>query len=115
MHVFPGNGAPALREPHAALLDLAAAVLDSVAAAQGDAEAQYRLGDLHCRAPQAANALYDTATAAEFYRRAAAQGHATALCRLGDLLGEGQGVERDDAEAVKCYRIAAEKGDSYAQ
>jgi TPR repeat protein len=54
------------------------------------------------------NPLFDIAAAAQ-------QQHVTSLRRLGDVQEEGKGVEREEAEAVKCYRIAADKGDRHAQ
>jgi len=119
-HEFPAAGVPSLHKPSFIALQLAVAVFDSVAASQGSAEAQFRLGELHSTPPfdafsRGPNPLFDIPTAVKFYRMAAQQQHVTALRRLGDLLKEGKGVERDEAEAVKCVRIAADKGDSYAQ
>jgi TPR repeat protein len=117
-HEFPAQGVRTLHQPWSDAVQLAVAVFDSVAAGQGDAEAQFRLGQLHSTVfPNgcAPNPLFDMATAAKFYRLAAAQAHVTALRRLGDLHAEGKGVERDEAEAAKCYRSAADKGDAHAQ
>ena len=113
-HEFPAQGVRTLHKPSPDAVQLAVAVFDSVAAGQGDAEAQFRLGQLHSNPPPQ-NPLFDMATAAKFYRLAAAQAHVTALRRLGDLHAEGKGVERDEAEAAKCYRTAADKGDPHAQ
>ena len=49
------------------------------------------------------------------YRLAAEQGVAGAQCRLGVMYAEGQGVPRDDAEAVRWFRLAADQGDAEAQ
>ena len=118
-HDFPAQGVPVrtLHQPWSDAVMLAKAVFDSVAAGQGDAEAQYRLGQLHSAVGNgcAPNPLFDMATAAKFYRSAAAQAHVTALSRLGDVLAEGKGVEVDEAEAAKCYRSAADKGVAHAQ
>ena len=117
-HDFPAQGVRFLqkRQNKENALQLALAVIDSVAAGQGDAEAQFRLGQLHSNPlPPLPNLLFDMATAAKFYRLAAAQAHVTALRLLGDLHAEGKGVERDEAEAVKCYRTAADQGEPHAQ
>lgn len=118
-HEFLAQGVPVrtLHQPWSDAVMLAKAIFDSVAAGQGDAEAQYRLGQLHSAVGNgcAPNPLFDMATAAKFYRSAAAQAHVTALSRLGDVLAEGKGVEVDEAEAAKCYRSAADKGDAHAQ
>jgi TPR repeat protein len=45
----------------------------------------------------------------------ARQGDAQAQCDLGNMYHEGQGVSKDDREAVKWYRKAAEQGYAGAQ
>ena len=60
----------------------------------------------------------DTTLAQEDYettRRAAEQGDAAAQRTLGVMYAEGQGVQQDDTEAVRWYRLAAEQGDAAAQ
>jgi tetratricopeptide (TPR) repeat protein len=47
--------------------------------------------------------------------KAAKQGVAKAQYNLGVMYGSGEGVQQDDAEAVKWYRKAAEQGDAAAQ
>jgi TPR repeat protein len=47
--------------------------------------------------------------------KAAEQGDAAAQCNLGLMYDRGEGVQRDDAEAVKWYRKAAEQGYAKAQ
>ncbi|MFP4079619.1 MAG: tetratricopeptide repeat protein [Ectothiorhodospira sp.] len=42
-------------------------------------------------------------------------GHATGRFNVGFMYANGQGVPRDDAEAVRWYRLAAEQGDAHAQ
>ncbi len=42
-------------------------------------------------------------------------GYAPAQAKLGDMCGKGWGVPKDDAEAVRWYRLAADQGDSDAQ
>ena len=48
-------------------------------------------------------------------RQAAEQGDAAAQVNLGVMYAKGQGVLKDEAEAVKWYRLAAEQGDASAQ
>ena len=48
-------------------------------------------------------------------RQAADQGDANAQFNLGHMYYNGEGVPKDDAEAVKWYRLAAEQGDASAQ
>ena len=48
-------------------------------------------------------------------RKAAEQGYATAQCNLGYCYQYGQGVDKDETEAVKWYRKAAEQGYATAQ
>ena len=48
-------------------------------------------------------------------RKAANQGFAVAQYNLGVRYDDGEGVPKDDAEAVKWYRKAAEQGDAGAQ
>ena len=48
-------------------------------------------------------------------RQAAEQGDATAQFNLGIMYASGEGVPKDDAEAVRWYRKAAEQGHAFAQ
>ena len=48
-------------------------------------------------------------------RQAAEQGDATAQFNLGIMYANGRGVLKDDAEAVRWYRLAAEQGYADAQ
>ena len=50
-----------------------------------------------------------------WYRLAAEQGHAGAQSNLGVMYANGEGVLKDDAEAVRWYRLAAEQGHAGAQ
>ncbi len=84
----------------------------SSAAAQGDAEAQDRLGFLYSNGqgmPQ------DYKEAAKWYSKAAEQGNTDALYALGEMYSDGKGVPQDDAKAFTLYRKLAEKGDMFAQ
>ena len=81
-------------------------------AEQGDADAQFNLGQMYRMGQGVAQ---DDAEAMKWYRKAAEQGHAKAQSNLGFMYDKGQGVAQDDAEAVKWYRKAAEQGDADAQ
>jgi hypothetical protein len=50
-----------------------------------------------------------------WYRKAADQGNANAQYNLGVAYDNGEGVLKDEAEAVRWYRKAAEQGNSLAQ
>ena len=49
------------------------------------------------------------------FRQAAEQGHASAQFNLGVMYANGEGVLKDEAEAVRWYRMAAEQGLAGAQ
>ena len=57
----------------------------------------------------------DYATTLEYWRPLAEQGLADAQSSVGWMYAKGEGVPRDDAEAVKWYRRAAEQGHAEAQ
>ena len=57
----------------------------------------------------------DYALAAELIRPYAEQGDPEAQFKLGRMYQEGQGVSKDQAEAVKWYRLSAEAGQPFAQ
>ena len=50
-----------------------------------------------------------------WYRLSTDQGNATAQYNLGLMYAIGEGVLKDEAEAVKWYRMAAEQGLAMAQ
>ena len=78
----------------------------------GDANAQYRLGQMYFYEKGVAK---DDAEAMRLYRLAAEQGHVGAQNRLGSMyLGQGGGL-RDDAEAFRWFSLAAEQGNASAQ
>jgi len=79
---------------------------------QGDAKAQYNLGNMYADGEGVAK---NEAEAVKWYRKAADQGLAEAQFNLGNMYREGLGVVKDEAEAVKLYRKAAEQGDADAQ
>ena len=51
----------------------------------------------------------------EFFQLAAAQGYTGAQNNLGYMFDNGQGVAKDDVEAVRLYRLAAAQGVAAAQ
>jgi len=83
-----------------------------LAAAQGDADAQYNLGVMY---DNGQGVVQDYAEAVKWYRLAAAQGDADAQYNLGVMYDNGQGVVQDYTEAVKWYRLAAAQGNAKAQ
>lgn len=76
---------------------------DLALAERGDAEAQYIQGAV-CYLSK------DYAEAVKWYRKAADQNHAQAQYSLGRCYAEGNGVEKDELEAVKWGWIAARNG-----
>ena len=82
------------------------------AADQGNADAQYYLGQM-LRTGQGIPHGYSEA--ARWYRRAAEQGHVIAQYILGLMYRLGQGVPRDYWEAERWLRKAAEQGHDDAQ
>ena len=82
------------------------------AAEQGDANAQFRLGEMYVNGFDGEE---DESEAVKWYRMAADQGLAQAQFRLGQCYDLGEGVEENEAEAVKWYRKAAAQGHAEAQ
>lgn len=83
-----------------------------VRAEQGEATAQYGLGNSYRRGE---GVPLDYAEARRWYRKAADQGDGKAQYGLGFMYRNGQGVPQDDAEAVRWLRKAADQGDALAQ
>jgi TPR repeat protein len=80
-------------------------------AEQGDASAQYNLGEMYRRGdgvPQ------DFATAMKWYTLAAEQGNASAQYTLGLMYYNGQGVPQDYVYAQMWWNIAASSGNKKA-
>jgi hypothetical protein len=72
-------------------------------AEQGDAVAQFRLGQIY---EMGMSGTPDYASAAAWYRKSADQGNRTAAFNLAVLYEKGQGVARDPAAALNLYRRA---------
>ena len=81
------------------------------AAEQGDARAQYNLGQMH---REGQGVPQDYAEAVKWYRKAAEQGHASAQFSLGDLLRKGQGVPQNYLAAHMWFNLAAAQGQELA-
>jgi TPR repeat protein len=81
-------------------------------AEQGNAEAQFKLGNQY---DDGSGVAQNDAEALKWYRLAADQGYASAQYNLGVMYGEGRGVAPNDVEAAKWYGKAAEQGHAAAQ
>ena len=82
------------------------------AAEQGDAWAQFALGN---RYDQGEGVPQDYGAAVEWYRRAAAQGIATAQTNLGVKYAQGEGVPEDDTLAHMWFNLAGASGHKKAR
>ena len=80
-------------------------------AEQGDSEAQFGLGLMFSSIGEA----QDYAAAAQWYLKAAQLDHPLAQFNLAQMYAKGQGVERNDQEALVWMRKAADQGDAGAQ
>ena len=81
-------------------------------AEQGDADAQFCLGQAYSRGRGVPEGY---AESFKWYLKAAEQGHAEAQWVIGQKYHSGLGVPQDYTEAAKWYRKAAEQGDADAQ
>ena len=80
--------------------DAQAAKWTRLAADQGNASAQFRLGAMYFSGKGVPR---DYAEAAKWFRLAADQGVVTAQYNLGAMYANGQGVPQDDVQAVKWF------------
>lgn len=78
-----------------------------MAAANGDASAQFEVG---ARLAEGKGTDQNFKDAAKWYQRSAAQGFAQAQYRLGTLYERGLGMTADPARAASWYKSAAEQG-----
>jgi len=83
-----------------------------IAAEKGNADAQWRLGEL-CEFGRGVER--DEKRAAHWYRCAAEAGQAQAQSGLALLLEDGRGVACDEAEALRWHLAAAEQGQALSQ
>jgi hypothetical protein len=81
------------------------------AAEQGNANAQYKLGEAYY---DGAGVPQDRQQALRWFRAAADQGHAEAQYSLGFIYQLGRGVPADGAEAIAWYQKAAAQGHARA-
>lgn len=81
-------------------------------AAQGNASAQNKLGQLYANGRSVPQ---DYSTARTWYEKAAAQGHGWAQNQLGQLSAEGLGVPQDYQKARQWWEQAASHGVAQAQ
>ena len=82
-----------------------------VAAEQGHAESQYRLGTMY---EAGAGVPSDFLEASRWYRKAARQGHTSAQHMVGLTYAYGLGVPRDLDSAHMWFNLAADGGDPNA-
>ena len=93
--------------------DLAkAARLYKLAADNGDAQAQWYLGEMYANGN---GVKTDRSTAARYYTLAADQAPPHAQWSLGVAYNCGDGVAKDLDKASQLYQLAANQGDCYAQ
>ncbi|MDR1828984.1 MAG: sel1 repeat family protein [Methylobacteriaceae bacterium] len=110
-NVTAGDNNAALKWFHAAAKQGHKNAATFVAALQGDADAQARLGNQFSLGPTTTEFPRDDAQAVRWYKTAAEQGHAEAQGRLGDMYRRGEGgLPMDKAEAVTWYTSAASHG-----
>lgn len=83
---------------------------------QGNAKAQSSLGHAYYFGEDFGTGVpKDVVFAMWWYQQAAAQGHAHAQYSLGEGYRKGEGVSRNDAQAVEWYQKAAAQGNDRAQ
>ena len=82
------------------------------AAAEGDAQANYVLGDMLLHGSD--SYAVDKAAAFDRYMAAARERHAEALCCVAAMYYQGTHVDRDLTRAFRCYQLAAEEGSTDA-
>ncbi len=70
-------------------------------AEQGDAKAQYNLGEAY---EKGLGVPWDSVKAAKWYRKAAEQGNALAQNALGVMYATGSGVPQSDSQAARWFR-----------
>jgi TPR repeat protein len=85
--------------------DVEAARWYRLAADQGNADARYAIGMMAIQGPDV-----DYELALNWFGLAAEQGYAAAQYELGRIYADGNGVEQDEAEAMRLYRLAAAQG-----
>lgn len=82
------------------------------AAAEGDTDAENRLGLMH---EEGTGVQLNYTTAMKWYQKGAAQGNANAELGIGRLYENGDGVPKNNAEAMRWFQKAAQGNDSNAR
>ncbi|MBD5355432.1 MAG: SEL1-like repeat protein [Bacteroides sp.] len=82
------------------------------AADNGNAEAQYQLGNMYFEGKGVSK--YQE-VALDLYYKSAEQGNINAIKKIGDMYYDGIGVDKNSPAAAEWYRVAAEKGHADAQ
>ena len=80
-------------------------------AEQGDAEAQFELGEMYYNGYDVAQ---DYKQAFSWYKKSAEQGYAYAQLQLGGMYFNGKGVAKDDKQSSYWYNKAADHEDESA-
>jgi TPR repeat protein len=83
-------------------------------AEQGNAVAQFALGECYHRYNSHVVVAKDDRDAVNWFHKAAEQGHAEAQNKLGLCYSLGEGVAQDITEGMKWFRKAAEQGNAEA-
>jgi hypothetical protein len=81
-----------------------------LAAEQGDADAQFRLGGMY---EYGEGFPENVAEAVKWYRLAAEQGHLDGQLKLGIMYAFGEGVPKDAVQAFKWNLLAAAQGENF--
>ncbi len=84
----------------------------TLSANQGNASAQYKLGELYYHGIEVKQNLPE---AVRWYLASANQGNAVAQSRLGYMYTHGEGISVDYKEAMRWYSLAIKSGDKKAQ
>ncbi len=80
-------------------------------AEQGDAQAQYELGELYYEGRQTER---DLRQALHWFERSSLQGNAQAQLRLGTMFAQGEGVQANNVQAYIVLKMAAVNGSDEA-
>lgn len=91
-----------------------------IAAANGDADAQYRFGEYYAceNYEEIGHEMpfhFNMPEASRWYLKAATQGHMLAQYKLGMILSRAKGVAKNNIEAAKWFLASAEQGCAEAQ
>src|SRR5690348_276699 len=99
----PDKPADVKGTPEIAQSDVATAIKFCKIASAGSRRALYQLGRAYAASRQMPEAI-------SAYRKAADKGSTSAMVELGVLLGTGNGVAKDEAQARKLFERAAKAG-----